>query len=265
VDKLRNTSNPAMFDKNPVKSSTADFIKLDTAITELMIRINDLLSKEREITINISHELLTPVSVIKAKLENIIAQEDITAQTSVKLEESLRTLNRLKNLINSLLFLSRVDNQLYLKEDVFDISEIVKEVHEELLPLAIYKGINFSIEEKSRLFMQEANRPLIFSMIYNVVTNAIKNTNKGGCISVKSLKEKDHHCISVSDTGNGIETEALKNLFSRNSRRDVLIENSNGIGLAITKSIADFHHINIEVDTETGKGTTFFFRIPVNS
>jgi signal transduction histidine kinase len=146
VNKLKHTSTPAVFDSNPVKTNTSDFMRLDKAIVELMNRIDDLISKEREITVNMSHELLTPVSVIRGQLENILSKNDIDDETCERVEESLRTLHRLKTLINSLLFFARIESQQYLKEDSFEITDLMKDVHGELAPIASDKGLDFTIE-----------------------------------------------------------------------------------------------------------------------
>lgn len=264
VSKLKNTSTPAIYDRNPVNTSTTDFVKLDTAITELMIRINSLISKEREITVNMSHELLTPVSVIRGKLENILLNDDLSPELSEKIEESLKTLHRLKTLINSLLFFSRIESQQYLKEDSFEISDILKVIHEELTPISLDKGINLVNDCQTGFPVRNANRSLMFSMVYNVVNNAIKNTSPGGNVIIRSHKDT---CagISVTDNGAGISEVQMKDLFSRSGKKAGRNHEGNGIGLAITKSIADFHNINISVESSPGKGTRFFFRFPENS
>lgn len=76
-DKLKQISDPGLFEKTPVKTSTSDFVLLDKALIELMNHINLLFQKEKEITVNISHELMTPVSVLRSKLENILLEKEL--------------------------------------------------------------------------------------------------------------------------------------------------------------------------------------------
>lgn len=265
IKKLKNTSNPALFDRKPVLTTTADFAKLDNTIVELMTRINELISREKEITVNISHELLTPVSVLRGKLENILLSSNLDPDISEKVEETLLTLHRLKTLINSLLFFSRIESQQYLKEETFEISGLITEIYDELLPMAADKGIGLTNECQTGFKVVSANRSLIFSMIYNVVNNAIKYTGEGGDVVIKSHAGDNMKGISVTDTGNGMEPAQLNELFLRFRKKMKGSAESNGIGLAITKSIADFHKIDITVDTKPGKGTRFFFRFPENS
>jgi len=102
-------------------------------------------------------------------------------------------------------------------------------------------------------------------MIYNVVNNAVKHTPPGGRIEITGRERHDRFELSVSDTGNGMSRDQLDRLFTRFSNRPDPDGNSTGIGLAITKSIADFHNIAVRVISEQGKGTQFFFFFPVNS
>ncbi|MFZ0281865.1 MAG: hypothetical protein WAL29_09465, partial [Bacteroidales bacterium] len=96
TDKLSAISNPATFDKTPVKTSTSDFVRLDNALKELMTQIDEAFQKEKEITVNISHELLTPVSVLRSNLENLLLREDLQPGISSKIGEALKTLHRLQ-------------------------------------------------------------------------------------------------------------------------------------------------------------------------
>ena len=87
--KLKGISEPSIFDKLPVRTTTTDFMQLDSALIELMLHIDDLFQKEKEITVNISHELLTPISVIRSNLENLLLMKDIETSIAEKIEESL--------------------------------------------------------------------------------------------------------------------------------------------------------------------------------
>jgi signal transduction histidine kinase len=104
----------------------------------------------------------------------------------------------------------------------------------------------------------------MFSMIYNVVNNAIQNTVEGQVI-LKSHNGNMGTGVSVADSGKGISPDQMKELFLRFRKKADPGSVNNGIGLAITKSIADFHRIEIKVESAPEKGTRFFFRFPENS
>jgi signal transduction histidine kinase len=263
--KLRLVSDPSIFDKRPVKTTTTDFKKLDTVLIELMEHIDKLFRKEKEITVNISHELLTPVSVLRSKLENILLRNEVDPEIAAKVEESLKTLHRLQSLVNSLLLIARIESRQYLREDSFSLKEVVKDICEELQPIAEDSGIRLINNVDIDLFFREANRSLIFSMLYNVVNNAVKHASSGGEVNVKSIFQDKNYSIIVSDSGKGLSSDQINNLFSRFRMRDKSSGDGTGIGLAIAKTIADFHDIEVSVTSEIQKGTTFSFIFPKNS
>jgi signal transduction histidine kinase len=260
--KLKGISNPATFDKTPVITSTSDFNRLDRAISEMMTHINELFQKEKEITVNISHELLTPVSVIRSKLENLLMNDDLSDDLSARIEESLKTLYRLQSLVNSLLMIARIESRQYLKEESVSIADILCEIAAELQPVADDAGIMVIQQYESDHILERANRSLIFSMFYNVVNNAVKNTAASGEIRISTAYLHEKFSVNISDTGTGMSEDQIKTLFSRFKTRLDLSSNNTGIGLAISKSIADFHDIEITVSSEKGKGSRFSFFFP---
>jgi signal transduction histidine kinase len=261
IKKLNNSTTPALFDKSEIRTTTSEFLQLDKALINLMIRLDNLLAREKEITANMSHELLTPISVLRSKLENLLTS-DISNDVSQQIEESLSTLHRLKILINSLLFFARIESQQFLKEDSFELSDVIKDVLDELQPVAIDKGIIISAESQSAFTFSKANRSLVFSMLYNVLNNSVKYTDPGGLILITNRNDDGHFEMSISDNGKGMTAEQIETLFSRFKKKSVYNSESNGLGLAITKSIADFHKIKLNVDSSPGNGTKFQFLFP---
>ena len=262
TNKLKEISSPSKFDRTPVKTNTSDFASLDNALSDLMIQIDESFQKEKEITVNISHELMTPISVLRSKLENILLKSDTDPETANKIEESLMTLHRLQNLVNSLLLIARIESHQYLSEDTFSVQSLLREIMDELNPVAEDKEVNLRSEFRQDYQVGKANRSLVFSMFYNVLNNAVKNTDAGGIVSVSSFTEHRRFNVTISDTGKGITGEQMGTLFSRfKSRRDS-DDNGTGIGLAIAKSIADFHNIKVSVTSEVEKGTIFSFIFP---
>jgi signal transduction histidine kinase len=262
TNKLKEISSPSKFDRTPVKTNTSDFASLDNALRDLMIQIDESFQKEKEITVNISHELITPISVLRSKLENILLKNDLDPETATKIEESLMTLHRLQSLVNSLLLIARIESHQYLNEDTFSLQSILSEVMDELNPVAEDKEVNLKSEFGQDYKFKKANRSLIFSMFYNVLNNAVKNTAAGGKVSVSSFTEHRRFNVTIADTGKGMTKEQMSTLFSRFKSRRVNDDNGTGIGLAIAKSIADFHNIEVSVTSEIENGTVFSFIFP---
>lgn len=263
--KLRRISDPSLFDKTPVRTTTSDFRHLDNALKELMDHINALFQKEKEITVNISHELMTPVSVLRSKLENILLGKNLEPGVEARIEESLKTLHRLQSLVSSLLLIARIESHQYLRNESFSLNEVIKEITEEIEPVAGDAGIQLLSEPGSDIQVKEANRSLIFSMLFNVVNNAVKNTPEGGKIIIRGRNEHKNYILSISDTGKGLSETQKKVLFERFKMRDPESTDGTGIGLAIAKTIADFHNLEVIVTSKPAEGTTFSFIFPENS
>jgi signal transduction histidine kinase len=262
TNKLKEISSPSKFDRTPVKTNTSDFASLDNALRDLMIQLDESFQKEKEITVNISHELMTPISVLRSKLENILLRSDIDPETSNKIEESLKTLHRLQSLVNSMLLIARIESHQYLRDDTFSIQSLLGEIIDELNPLAEDKEVVLTGDFIQDYMFEKANRSLVFSMFYNVLNNSVKNSNRGEKIIVRSNVRHSMFFVTITDTGNGMNEAQLSTLFSRFKTRKGNDSDGTGIGLAITKSIADFHNIEVSVISEVEKGTTFSFIFP---
>jgi signal transduction histidine kinase len=177
-------------------------------------------------------------------------------------EESLKTLHRLQSLVNSLLLIARLESEQYLKEESVIISNVIAEVISEILPVAEDRGIVISSDFTDDYSFEGANRDLLFSMFYNVIYNGVKNTKEGGEIKICDSHDVKGYSVSISDTGAGLSKKQLGNLFLRFKSRTGAKQEGTGIGLAITKAIADSHQIEISVSSEEGSGTNFLFVFP---
>jgi signal transduction histidine kinase len=260
--KLKGISEPSIFDKNPVKTATSDFKHLDDALIELMAHIDELFQKEKEITVNISHELLTPVSVLRSNLENLLLRKDLEPSIAEKIEESLRTLFRLQSLVNSLLLIARLESRQCLREETFSVNELLSEVISEISPIAEDAGIVLKTDFEQDYNFARANKSLTFSMFYNIVNNAVKNTATGGNVIIRSYITEKIFTVTVTDTGKGMSAAQMTKIFSRFKSKIGNSDDGTGIGLAIAKSIADFHGVEIGIDSVVMKGTCFSFRFP---
>ncbi len=262
INKIKNTSDPKSFNRKPIKTSTSDFYKLDATLTELMDKIETLFQKEKEITENISHELLTPVSILRGKLENMLLRDDLSEEVLIKTEEALNTLFRLKTLVNAFLLIARVESQQYIKKDTITINSLINSIVEELKPMAEDNGLTLQYNLPADKTIPEVNKSLLFTMFYNVINNAIKNNCPGGFVKITSTCIKKQLIVIVSDNGPGITPEQMDTLFMRFKKKMSADDKGTGIGLAITKSIADFHNIQIKVESSQERGTLFEFIFP---
>jgi len=131
---------------------------------------------------------------------------------------------------------------------------------EEIKPLAEDRKIEIESSLKDNRTLERVNRSLIFSMLYNVVNNSLKNTGEGGKIRIETMSDSQNRLIlTISDNGKGMDREQVSNLFMRFRNRNRNSGDGTGIGMAITKTIADFHNIQISAESEPGRGTKIIF------
>jgi two-component system sensor histidine kinase ArlS len=247
----------------PVKTSTQDFKYLDESLRLLMDQINIDFEKEREFTANASHELMTPISILQHKMENLLAEEDVTEELAPKIVEMMKTLDRLKKISSSLLLISRIDNEQFSKKEQVKPLDLVKEIMEEIGHRLEEKGIKVTLNISDHALMKQVNKDLLFQMLYNLIHNAIKFNKKNGNIIIKDQHLKNgNYEIRIEDTGEGISAEQLPYIFYRFRKTNTEGNVGYGLGLAIVKSIAVYHKINLSVDSTLGKGTYFSLIFP---
>lgn len=262
VNKLKNIKHPSSFSFSKVKTGTDDFVYLDESINEMMRKLQKTFSQEREFIANASHELLTPVSVLQTRLDNLMQEESLSQTALIKIAESQKTLAKLKNIINSLLLISRIENEQYLKEEEVNIKEIINEVMEELELPVKEKELNITVQLKTEINIK-GNKSLLFIMLFNLIKNAVKYTAAEGTINIQTDIADEKAALLIEDTGVGINYKDIPEIFNRFSRFEEK-EHGFGLGLPIAKTIADFHRIEIKVVSEKNKGTRFALLFPVN-
>jgi signal transduction histidine kinase len=241
-----------------VKTSTADFQHLDISIHEMIQTIESTFQKEREFISNASHELMTPISILQSKIENMFEEEDISDELKVRLLEMQRILNRLKSITKTLLLISQIENDQFLKEDTIQISALLQEVYDEISIRLQDKNISYFVNIRDDFRLINVNKYLLFNLLFNLVNNAIKYNREGGSITVAAVYENSNWVVKIIDTGIGISTVDLPFIFNRFKKlKQSLQMDSFGLGLPIVKSIAEFHHIKVEVESEKDKGSTF--------
>ncbi|WP_238990009.1 sensor histidine kinase [Flavobacterium sharifuzzamanii] len=253
--KIRRVNEPETFDHTPIKATSRDFRELDFVLNQMMDRITEVFKKEKQFISNVSHELLTPIALLKNKLENLLQNQSLDDNAVDKIAGSLKTLDMLKKIINNLLLISRIDNNQYELNEEINLREIVSDLQEDLQDRIEDKDIQF-MNEMENDFVFIGNKTLVHILIYNLVTNAIKyNKPKGGIIIEDGFAD-EHYFISVKDSGIGMDESQLEKIFTRFARISSDQEGQ-GLGLAIAQSIASFHHIQIKVKSVLNQGTTF--------
>ncbi len=260
VSKLKYTKHPTSFNYQPVNTNTSDFIYLDETIHSLMHKIEAAFNDEREYISNVSHELLTPVSIIQSKLDNILHESNLSEEDMLKIFESKKTLRRLTNLVRTLLMMSRIENEEYILTEDVNVNKVIQNVVEEIEDKAIAKELDIKMNLTTNYLIFKGNDNLLFTLFYNFVNNAIRYTDKG-YIEIISEHENNHFTVQINDTGVGIKEEKIPQIFSRFKNSNET-KDSYGLGLALSKKICDYHRITVEVKSEVDKGSSFILRFP---
>ena len=262
--KLIGNKFPKLTVYKEVKTSTSDFQHLDLSIHKMVETIETTFQKEREFISNASHELMTPISILQSKIENMFEQDDIADELKVRLLEMQKILNRLKSITKTLVLISQIENDQFLKEDIISVDELLQDVYEEISIRLQDRNISLAMLVIDNVELLGVNKFLLFNLLFNLINNAIKYNRPDGEITVTGQWVKNNYTIKITDTGIGIPAEELPYIFNRFKKlKQSLSQDSFGLGLPIVKSIAGFHQIGIEVVSEQGVGSTFTLIFPV--
>jgi signal transduction histidine kinase len=173
----------------------------------------------------------------------------------------------MSKLVNNLLDLGRIDFGVGLQVESIPVLDIIERVTGGLQLAARNKNIALSVEiPRDMPHAVEADQALLHQAVYNLVENAIKYTPDGGEVTLNLLTAPDTLTFAIKDSGIGIQPEDRKRLFEkfyRGTHREALAQRGTGLGLAIVKSIAERHRGRVWVESELGKGSTFFLQIPL--
>jgi two-component system sensor histidine kinase GlrK len=259
------------FEKIPDITSPPEIKELADQFNIMCERLKELDELKLDVISHISHELRTPLTAIKEAssmfLEGIFAaqQEKQHELMTIVKEEC----ERLINSVNKILDISCMEAKMmeYHFSELSLLSVVQKSVLK-LAPIALSKGVSLELKPTNDPLLVKMDGERINQVLENLLGNALKFTPKGGAVMVcVSCRNGNNGFveIAVSDTGNGILKENLENIFDKFKRIDSGKETvrGTGLGLSIAKYIIDAHGGKIWAQSELGKGSTFFFTLPV--
>lgn len=218
-------------------------------------------SMQKQFIADASHELKTPISVIKGMVEILNRDDFDDEKTRVEFMHQIeKESRRLEIIVRDLLQLSRLSkDNLILKRKSLDFTEIIEESKKSFQRLADEKGLHFDVDYQSheKVFV---DRDLSITLMNNLISNAIKYSDQG-TIHITTKEVNEEYVIEIKDEGVGLSQEDCEKVFERFYRVDKArsrASGGSGLGLSIVKSIVDAHGGKIKVESELGKGTTFF-------
>ncbi len=238
--------------------------KLTETFNGMLDRLDNSFSYQRKLIDDISHELKTPLAIIKGELEVAMKKARTTKEYKKILSSNLEETNRIIRIIENLLLLSRLDNKaIKIKNEPVNLSKMIHTIINDIEILARRKHITIDVSCDEKIIIK-GNELEIKRLFLNLIDNAIKYNIKKGNISITINKINNYCRIKISDTGIGITQNDLKHIFDRFYRSDInKLEKGFGLGLSIVKSIVLLHKGKIEVSSKINKGTTFEIHFPL--
>ncbi len=248
-----------------IKRSDDELSRLADTFNDLIARIQYAYDKQNQFTLDASHELATPLAVIKGYTDLIdrwgkndpeILNEGIQ---SIKNE-----LSNMTQLLDTLLFVAKSDNEIMkIEKKKFWLNELIEEIVRESKLVTENHVINLDNNDK---ILITADKRLIKQMLRALIDNSIKYTPLNGTIEMNSQKSKKQAKITISDSGVGIPKDELSHIFDRFYRVDKARSREfggTGLGLSIVKWIVDNHGGSIDAESDPGKGTKMTISLPL--
>jgi heavy metal sensor kinase len=240
--------------------------RLASTLNRMIERLDAAFGRQRQFTADASHELRTPLAVMQAESTLALSKERTEGEYRKSLEAISQEAAYMSAVIGKLLFLARSDagkEPLNLEE--VNLKELLAEVSSDAEVLAREKGLQFRLGPLEDLTVK-GDRVKLRQLFLNILDNAVRYTPGGGTISGSAVRKLGTAVVAISDTGIGIPPEHLPHIFERFYRVDKArsrAEGGVGLGLAIAKHIAETHGGKIEVESQVGKGSTFYVVLPL--
>ncbi len=249
-----------------VPAAGDELARLSETWNNMLARLEAAVKRLSQFTADASHELRTPITLIRATAELTLRRERSGETYREALRHIIDDSDRTARLIEDLLSLARADAGLpALPLDRLELMPLVREVCEQGQILAEARQLEISAEAPEQPVFVDANDPALRRLLLLLVDNAVKYTPAGGRITVSVGMEPSGATVTVRDTGIGIPDSALPHVFERFYRVD---ESRNreaggaGLGLAIAQWIAQRHHASLEAESVMGQGSAFRVRFP---
>lgn len=241
--------------------------QLAEVLNDTFGRLQAAFQRQAQFTSDASHELRTPVSVVLSQTQMALHRERTPAEYRDCIGACQRAAQRMRQLIESLLILARLDaSNPERRREPCDLAAIAQEVIDLLAPLARDRSVRLSHELSTARCVADPDQ--IAQAITNLVSNAIHYNRDQGSVHVSVRSDTVHATVEIKDTGIGMSADILPRIFDRFFRADPSRTGSDGrsgLGLAITREIIGAHEGTIHVSSEPGHGSTFRVILPAAS
>jgi PAS domain S-box-containing protein len=216
----------------------------------------------------VSHDLRSPLTLMKGYTAMLQMVGELNDQQQGYTKKIMAGVENMTRLVNNLLDLGRIEAGIGLRTEKVLLNEIIDQVMTSLQPQAMQNNITLGLDTQDlQPIVVTADPALIQQAFYNLVENAVKYTRTNGQVKVRLDRHAQSVVFEVNDNGIGIAPLDLPRLFEkfyRSGRREAYQQRGTGLGLAIVKSIAERHKGRVWVESQLGRGSTFYFEIPAD-
>lgn len=242
--------------------------KLAQTLNEMLSRLDESFNQIRQFSADASHELQTPLTILKGEMEVALRSPRSPEEYQRILKSALEEIDRIARLVEGLLLLARADaGVLRMDRKTVDLSQIVEEIYKQGKVLAAARHITLLLGQMEPTLIQ-GDVERLRRLLLNLMDNGIKYTPAGGRVTLSLQREGGWARLKVEDTGIGLSPEEQERIFERfyrSAEARTHNEGGYGLGLCIAKSIAEAHGGRIEVNSSPGLGSTFAVLLPLDS
>jgi two-component system OmpR family sensor kinase len=269
VDQIRRAavkiSSSNLDEKIDITGRRDELGRLAETFNAMIGRLKDAFQRINQFSIDVSHELKTPLTILKGETEVALRKEREKDDYQKLLLSNLEEIDRMSCIIDDLLLLSKADTkEIKLNIEEVALRDLIMDVCMNMKVVADKKSVELQISELEDVRLK-GDELKLRRMLLNVVENGIKYSHVGGKVSVSSYVNDGYARIDVKDDGIGISEEDIKYVFDRFYRADRSRkrESGSGLGLSISRWIAGAHKGSIEVKSQPAQGSVFTIKLPL--
>ena len=247
--------------------SLYEYNMISESVNVMLDRIKVLDQSRQEFVSNVSHELKTPMTSMKVLADTLLNSENVPAEMYREfMEDIVAEIDRENHIISSLLTMVKYDkSKADMEVSTVNVNELIELILKRLRPIAVTKNVELVLESY-RPVVAEVDEVKLTLALTNLVENAIKYNIENGWVRVSINADHKYFYVKISDSGIGIPTDNVEQIFDRFYRVDkarARETGGTGLGLSITKSVIQLHKGVIKLYSKENEGTTFTVRIPL--
>ena len=250
----------------PLPVNKDELYVLSQNINNLLDRVENAIEREKQFTSDASHELRTPLAVMKGTMEVLIRKPRDQKEYEEKINFCITEVDRLNHMVDQLLLLARFENQKQnIKNETIYLNAIILDNLTRFSSKIENKKLKVNTEFSEDFYIQSDNY-LVSIVISNLISNAIKYSNKNGEININLVNNNNQISFSIADKGIGISPVDIDKIFNSFYRSDVTNHaeiKGTGLGLSIVKRLCDLLKLEIAVESKLNHGTTFILSFPL--